>query len=630
MPEKKQNKATPEKSDGVSAQVGAESAAEASEKGSAASDKKTAADVKNAEKKSYLAAERDSDGSLHRLILGANTEKLIVLDLKLIWKLISYAAAIIIFLLSAGITVYYVTVAAKGEFHSDCTDTIMWANASYESSSVYDENFHYACFLPFGVNLIMQPFISAFGVSMTTHIIGMTGFFILFTVFFCLMLLELHKDIRYMCIGTSILLALTLSSQKVREIFWGHTIYYSLGLLFIVMGMYMYARLLNLREKRAKLTQQGKSVKAADVHYCVTFIILCIFIMFTATDGISGLSIFALPFIAGIFAESFTDTDVPLISKRFGRVVIRAAIFAVMVLIGIKLNDKWTGDMVAGYQEANSKYSSMDTWTDHLHSLPLAWMKLFGVENMDGKLLSDQEGIFNLLRIAAALLIAVLPVIATCFYPKYEKNSSGRAIRIFVWIHWAVTAIVLMGYIFGVLAGADWRLVPVMGTSVMLSLLFVQRTIQSRMSAGRVAALLMIPIIAVSYLDLKNVREMKKDNYKDNVLFSIADYLEEEGLTYGYATFWNANAITVISDSEVKVRDVIVDENGVWKRLYQSSDKWYEAQEGQQEYFLLLSVGEYDTLAAIENSIVYSAVREYTPVLNNLQYHILVYDHNIF
>lgn len=52
----------------------------------------------------------------------------------------------------------------------------MWANATYESGKIYDPDFSYACFLPFGVNLIMLPFIYMFGLSLKVHILGMIGF----------------------------------------------------------------------------------------------------------------------------------------------------------------------------------------------------------------------------------------------------------------------------------------------------------------------------------------------------------------------------------------------------------------------------------------------------------------------
>lgn len=543
---------------------------------------------------------------------------------------ISYILPILIFLGVIASVVYYITVGFKSEFHADCTDTIMWANASHESGHVYDKNFSYACFLPFGINLIMQPLISIFGLSLKAHIIGMLGYLILLVVFFCLMLKEMHWNIRSICFAGSVMLAVTVSSQKLREIFWQHTIYYSLGLLFIVIGLYLYFRLLNLSNKRQSLDPKDKKSQRLFLHFLITFVCLAVFIMFTATDGISALSIFAIPFIAAIFAEAFANDSNKIFSLKTLKTFASAAIFGVMILLGIKLNERWVGDMIAGYQEAYSAYSGMSTWIEHIQNLPLAWMRLFGVEDMSGQPLFEKKSILNLLRIAASIILAVMPVIATCYYSKIKKVKGSQALRIWIWIHWASSAIVLVGYICGLLSTADWRLTPVIGTSLMLSIIFVHYIAVSKISSGRIIALISIPVILVAILNIQGLINLSKKDYKkENYLFGLTELIEDAGLSYGYASFWNANAITLISDSEVKVRDVNISEYGVSKRLYQSSSEWYKDQPGQDEYFLLLTSYEYSTIANGQNSLIEDATRNLSAFVNNVEYYILVFDHNI-
>lgn len=543
---------------------------------------------------------------------------------------ISYILPILIFLGVIASVVYYITVGFKSEFHADCTDTIMWANASHESGHIYDENFTYACFLPFGINLIMQPLISIFGLSLKAHIIGMLGYLALLVVFFCLMLKEMHWNLRSICFAGSVMLAVTVSSQKLREIFWQHTIYYSLGLLFIVIGLYLYFRLLNLSNKRQNLDPKSKKAQRLFLHFLITFVCLAVFVMFTATDGISALSIFAIPFIAAIFAEAFANDSNKVFSLKTLKTFASAAIFGVMILLGIKLNERWVGDMTAGYQEAYSAYSGMSTWIEHIQNLPLAWMRLFGVEDMSGQPLFEKKSILNLLRIAASIILAVMPVIATCYYSKIKKAKGSQALRIWIWIHWASSAIVLVGYICGLLSSADWRLTPIIGTSLMLSIIFVHYIAVSKISSGRIIALISIPVILVSILNIQGLINLSKKDYeKENYLFGLTELLEEAGLSYGYASFWNANAITLISDSEVKVRDVNVSEYGVSKRLYQSSSEWYKDQPGQDKYFLLLTSYEYSTIANGQNSLIEDASQNLSAFVNGTEYYILVFDHNI-
>ena len=550
---------------------------------------------------------------------------------------ISYIIPVLIFLYVASVVIYFITSAYRAEFHSDCTDTILWANASIEGDAVYDKDFAYACFLPFGINVIMQPLIGMFGLTMKAHIWGMMSYFILLVVFFCLMLKEMHWNIRSILIACSVFLSMTVSSEKLREIFWQHTIYYTLGILFIVIGLYMYFHMINLSEKMKSLNPKDTKGKITFARFMIVFILLAVFIMFTATDGISALSIFALPFIAALFAEYFVNTDNNIVGKKALKTILMVGVFGVMIILGMKLNEKWVGDLTAGYQDAYSVFSPIDEWTNNTHKFPLAWMKLNGVQDIvhmrkdNGEVIkiSDIEGIQNLLYVLASLIILVMPIIATCFYPKYKNAKDGHMIRIFVWMHWACTAIVLMGYFFGVLSGADWRLTPILGTSLILSIFFVHWAISTDTPVQRIAAFLSIPVLMVSILNLKAVKDIEKDYHKANNLYGIADFLEDEGLTYGYSSFWQANAITLITDSEVIVRDVNIDTYGVSKRHYQSSLKWYEDQEDQKEYFLLVNPPEYQALVDGQSPLLYEAVRTVSRIINNTEYRVLVFDHNI-
>ena len=176
-------------------------------------------------KKSGIGVRRHSDGRISAFVLNEGTPKQRIIKPAVFGRYYLSTFAFFIFAATVIATLYYIIVLSRSEFHADCTDTIMWANASYESGKVYDPDFKYACFLPFGTNLIMYPFLKIFGLSLTTHIIGMTGFFLILTVSFFLMMLRTGAKFTGAAMGTSAFLALTLSSRKLREIFWGHTIY---------------------------------------------------------------------------------------------------------------------------------------------------------------------------------------------------------------------------------------------------------------------------------------------------------------------------------------------------------------------------------------------------------------------
>ena len=543
---------------------------------------------------------------------------------------LSYLLPLFCFFLVLIVNVTFITKGYRGSFHADCTDTIMWANASYESGHVYDENFNYACLLPFGINIFMQIAISIFGLTMKSHVIGMMCYFVLLVVFFMLMLKEMHWDIRYILSATAVFLAMTLSTYKMREIFWEHTIYYTLGVLFIVIGMYIYCRILNLMQKMRSLEKGSKEYRKTLIHFTVSSAVLLVFVMFTATDGISALSIFAVPFVCGIIAEWFVDSQNKIVSRKSLFTVCTVAGLGLFIFLGLKLNAYWAGDITAGYQEANSGYSGMGDWADHVRSFPFAWIKLLGVKDLGGEKLYGKEGIINLIYLISSLVLLVMPVIATAFYPKY-KSKDSQMIRTFVWVHWASSAIVILGYVVGILSAADWRITPVIATSLIIDLLFVHWAVAEKTSAGRISVLLIVPVIAVSLLNVKEVNGINGSDYKkDNNLYGVAEFLEEENLTYGYATFWNANSLTLVSDSKVKCRCINLNENGVWANTYQSSKKWYEGQEGQSEYFLLLDPNEKDTFMNSSDFRVGLISRTVSREVNGTEYTAIVFDSNLF
>jgi hypothetical protein len=85
-------------------------------------------------------------------------------------------------LFATALVLYFIIFVSKGYYHADCTDTILWAEAVLDGGALMNEDFYYACLLPFGGHLLMVPFVAMFGVSMKAQIIGMSIFAVLFAV----------------------------------------------------------------------------------------------------------------------------------------------------------------------------------------------------------------------------------------------------------------------------------------------------------------------------------------------------------------------------------------------------------------------------------------------------------------
>ncbi|MBJ7313312.1 hypothetical protein ACFOLJ_14570 [Rugamonas sp. CCM 8940] len=68
----------------------------------------------------------------------------------------------------------------------------------------------------------------------------------------------------------------------------------------------------------------------------------------------------------------------------------------------------------------------------------------------------------------------------------------------------------------------------------------------------------------------------------------LGAFLEENKLHYGYATFWNAGKVTVLSQQHVKVRQVSLETGVPMPMRTLSSNRWYRPEAWQGETFLVL------------------------------------------
>lgn len=391
----------------------------------------------------------------------------------------------------------------------------------------------------------------------------------------------------------------------------------------------MYFRFMTVGSKARALKKDGKSNKKTLIHKIAIFICICIFMILTGTDGLTGFTLFALPFAGAIFAEQFVNTKYKLLSSKTFLVAFRCVVFLGMAVVGNAINNKLLGDLTAGYQEANSNFSAMNEWLEHFHNMPFAWMRLLGVESLPNVKFASKDGVPNMIFLMSSILIAVIPVIATCFYKKFGDDRRAKMIRIWIWMHWAVTAVNIMGYVFGVLAAADWRIIPMIGTSLIVSILFLSWSITRNADVSRLTVVLFVPIFMAGMLHCSDVKKMKKDAYKENTQFMLADFLEDQGVNKGYATFWNANSVTVITGERVKVGIIDVLDSGVYMRTYQSSKRWYETDPNQAEYFLLLSGDELNTVNQTDFPIYHQPIRTAQTYINGIEFDLLVYDHNV-
>lgn len=276
------------------------------------------------------------------------------------------------------------------------------------------------------------------------------------------------------------------------------------------------------------------------------------------------------------------------------------------------------GNIVAGYQEGYSEFSKQSKWLDNFLSFVPQWFTLFGVEVGSGMLIYSCEGIIELLKIICSLVVLIVPIIMTIMYNKFETI----AYKLMILTHSFMTALILLGWVFGSLNTACWRLSPIVGTSVILCIMFA-KWIYDKKQYHRMFAIIVIPIEILMIISTIGILKINNTRSESNqALENVIDTLEKNNLQYGYGTFWNANSITLLSDNDVKVRCINVNESGVSPRAYQTNINWYK-DNSYKEYFLLLKADEYVTYKYSENYV--EPIKE----IKSDNYFILVYNYNL-
>ncbi len=478
---------------------------------------------------------------------------------------------------------YYIIGPAEGYMTSDCTDSMRWAQASFESGRLVSDRFYYAALLPFGGNLFFWPFIALFGYTMKAQICGL----VLHAVLFAAALYYLARGIKLGRTASagmvSVVMLILSSSPKLREILWEHIFYYNLGILFFCFGFGLALRLIR---DDGPVTD----LKKASWKDWLRLAVLLLFCLIAATDGLQTLVCFTMPLLGGLLIDYFLNEKNTL--ARSGK----TAVGVLMVLIGLfsgvgfLLIETVSGGVSAGYANAYSTYSNMGDWTNNFLGTFYNWFTLFGISVKQGQYFVSVDSVIALIKIFGALMLLFLPFVL-CAKMNRFKNP---LIRVVLMGHLCVSAFIIFATTFGSLGHANWRLTPMMGTSAICCYLAAAEWIREN-GKLRLSALLLAAMIVLAGITGLDIARMPADYGRNNSWHMAARVLKEKNLTYGYANFWWAELVTLISGNEVQVINIEGDKAEPSQNNYQIPFGCYEDRELPEDcpgYFLMLTERE--------------------------------------
>ncbi len=511
---------------------------------------------------------------------------------------LSLVASLILFVASFATVIYYICCPSVGFWHSDCTDSLYWANATVESGMVIADNYRYAAILPFSSNVWMIPLIKMFGFTVKTQIISMVIFAVLYAASQIWVFRSLKLTWPLTFTATGIMLMVLSSSTKMREIMWEHVIYYSIAILLFNCLLALFLNVIHTWEKYQKNPRAIYVILSA-----VFTILLCILSLGASTNGFSIIIMTTAPVFLGIAAEMMLEGKKKLLSYEGTARGIIAICIPVFTVMGLKLLDNLKGGIEADYTNYYSKFAPIKNWTDNLFKFPSHFLTLIGFTD-DSAELAAKEGITNLIALCVFIVLTLTPILALFFYNKFKHRETKIALLSYL----ALFGLIMLVFICGNISNVNWRITPIVGISMVPLFAIVNELFEyhrdthkesEKSNASsvpfRLAVVIVMLFTVFSFKNYKEITEFPADFGRDNTVHQLTNVLKENGLEYGFATFWRSQAITLLSDNTVKCREILATAaDGAKTDYYQSSYDWYEPQEGVEEYFVLLSEDEYN------------------------------------
>lgn len=497
---------------------------------------------------------------------------------------------------------FFTLVSYKYRFHSDAATAAMIALEQTRTGALYVKNWYYSQdFWPmfvFNGVVLLQPIVD--NAFLATQIPVLLQTVIIFFLSFNILKIFSKNRLNYL------LLAFLFSgvSNLWSEFFFGQGQYGNvlmwtlLGLVFLIKAQ------LHLNASRNKLYFFGlflinTYINTTSIRYVPLF---------------SGAAILSLIFLYVVDLEKATKNK-PLLF-----LIINLTISTVL------------GQLIFSYLKLNYHFVSGvngSTLVDYdvmLHeNLPRLIHGLFGLmtDSGVGSPLASLKGIVFSYKFFMSLILFGLPFCAVkkmiASFTKKQLTFPQQFLLIFTMIQLLISlfSVLFIQTIINHIAAARYMMLPIFICMLLVPFLFDK--FQMSLNKQFLICIGVLPLI------FSNIYLLNKDNFSaPPQKAQLASFLLSNGLTHGYATFWNADSLTVISNYKVKVYHIT--DTKLEPSLYMSSPFFYSQPDAKENFLLLTDeeVGKFDF------ETIKAHIGEPIKTLSFQGYKIFVYDKLFF
>ena len=412
------------------------------------------------------------------------------------------------------------------EYHTDITDTLMWADAIYKSGRLVSPDHYYPYVIPFGGQLLMLPFIPFFGAGITTLRLGMTVFFVLFS----LLLVVFFDRVAFRALPASLtasgcMILIFMYNKKLREVMYAHVIHYSLAIVLILLLCIVLALLLDEKHGAKKRT--------------ALYIALGVSGFFCAANGLTVLALSLCPVGMAFLLERAVNTlgfrhawDSRQEDIRACGVVIASA------LCGLAVYGLLSYGAHAEYGKQYMHLVGPEMWIDNIRSTVEQWIQILLRPELFGDTVpavSSMTRYGSYMHFGLKLcMTAALPLMLVLTVMRYGRLKS-RTQRIVVLVFWMLALITFVLYAVTKLNFSSWRMIPMLFMMfAALAVLIGNMLEDDRLSLRRAGAVLAAGMIFIAVHAGAGVLTAYADK---DVWFeegSALDTILDHGLTHGF------------------------------------------------------------------------------------------------
>lgn len=496
--------------------------------------------------------------------------------------------SLVVFLIGVVAVLYYIMIAQKVEFDSDFTDTVIWAKAMLTGNGLFDKTMYYAYTLPFGGSLLMAPFVAIFDVSYTAHVLGFILFFIIFVVALYKFMRKISFSVNESLVAVGLVLIMSLATKEIRMTMWGHVIHYSLGFLFVVIGLTLFSKIdvekINIQKKN---NGAASSVKDK-LNGSVWLLILGVFTLLCCTNGLTIILFYVVPLFGAIVIERFIDTDSELLCKINFNTCILVIICGALGMLGFVVSKFMQRDVITVYDNMFKTIPMWQHWVWDITERVRTFLMCFCGEVSGDVAMESFSGVRIMYMALVGFVIIFVPFIAGISYKKIDNKN----MRIFLLSYYVLLFATLFVFDFSVARGTAHRLAGLYMTAVTVTVVYMIWLVRD-VKLQRFGYLLAFILAGASLFCLYGTASLRGENRYSK----LTRVLEENNLKYGYAEYWSAQVTTVLSNNRVEVASVFINEDGsVEKQEYNTFENQFSEREDAEKYFVFLSSWEYETV----------------------------------